>query len=126
MATNRCVESLIIQQLSSDHSNASSRTIINDNFKKLTGAVKCINQFLIDELSKIVYPTNPDVGSNYSLQYDGEKYILTEINTSPGNKYNIENKDAVSISKNYQYLIFDHLFIDGTLELKDNSELVII
>lgn len=125
MATD-CLGNTVLKKISDDKSQSEARVTINDNFAKLSSVIKCMSQVIADQINSILPANTPVNGVQYVLQYNGSKYVMVEANTNPGSKFNIRADESVRVVTTNQYLIFDHLYLDGTLTIESGAECVIL
>lgn len=117
---------VILKQITSLHSNASARDLINENFSKLKKVVDCLSELTTDDLNDLIFPDPPETGVQYVLIWDGNNFVFVPSATNPGTKYIIRPDESITVLDDYQYIIADHIFIFGDLNLEGNAELVIL
>ena len=118
------LDDIILKAIASEHSNASMRQIINENFTALRKAFACLQNFNITQLSGIIFPNPPQANVQYTLVWNGSAYVLTEANVNPGIKNVIQPADVIIVLPDYQYIVHDTLTVLGTLIIQ--GELVIL
>jgi hypothetical protein len=125
MAVNITLGNIDIKDITSIHSNASARTVINKNFEKIKANLDILSVIPIENLNKLVFPETPTIGADYSMVWDGSKYIIT-ISTfkNTGTKWKIPTGEEIIVRAGYQYIVHDRIDIEGVLNLE--GELVII
>jgi len=123
MATVCSLDALKIREITSVHSNASARQLINDNFRLIKDKLVCIGGVLTSGIL-IQPPVPPQIGVNYVVQYTGSGYIL--VPQSQGIKYRIRENEKVYVGNDYQYIVHQHLINLGEIEVEGDGELVIL
>lgn len=118
------LEQFKIKIVSSTHSNASARDIINRNFEAIRDSLICISNLSLGDLVDILLPNPVENGVEYTLKWNGTQYELTELNIQPGTKYIIQPGEEIKVLEDYQYIVHDHLYLYGTLDIE--GELVIL
>lgn len=118
------LDDILLKTIASEHSNASSRQIINENFNALRKAFVCLQNLNINQLNGLIFPNPPQLNVQYSLQWNGTAYVLVESNNNPGIKNVIQPTDVIIVLPDYQYIVFDTLTLLGTLIVQ--GELVIL
>lgn len=113
-----------IDQITSLHSNASARVIINRNFKQIFDAIVCISNITLADIGGLILPDPPQNGVIYNIQFDGSNYVLVESDTNPGTKYIIREGENIKVLEDYQYIVHDYLYLFGTIDI--DGELVIL
>ncbi len=117
---------VLIKQITSLHSNASARGLINENFEKLQQVISCVVELSTDDINDLVLPDPPELGVQYVLIWDGSKFVFVKSSTNPGTQYIIRPDESIVVLDDFQYIVSDHIFIFGSLILEGNSELVIL
>jgi hypothetical protein len=120
------INKYLLKSVTSLNSNSSAREIINENFKKLQEVIVCIAELSVNDLNNLIFPNPPTLGTRYELYFDGTDYVLVEAYTNPGTRYVIPSDQNVIVKDGYQYLVHDHLFLNGTITLEGNAELIIL
>ena len=113
-----------IDQITSLHSNASARVIINRNFQQIKDAIICVSNITIQDLQGLILPDPPQNGMTYEILFDGTNYVLVESKNNSGTKYIIQPEDNIKVLPDYQYIVHDYIFIYGTLDVE--GELIIL
>lgn len=116
---------ILIKQITSLHSNASARDLINENFEKLQRVINCMVQLTTDDIQDLVLPDPPEFGVQYALVWDGNTFKFVKSSTNPGTKYIIRPTESIIVFDDYQYIVSDHIYIYGDLTLQGNAELVV-
>lgn len=116
---------VLLESITSLHSNAAGRQIINENFEKLQAALIVISGIVVDDLNNIILPDPPELNVQYVLQWDGDHFVFVEAETNPGTRYIIRADQVIRVLEDYQYIVHDHIYIYGELVLEGNAELVV-
>lgn len=116
---------ILLKQITSLHSNASARTLINENFEKLQRVIHCVNELSLNDLNDLILPDPPELNVQYVLTWDGDNFVFVSSSSNPGTKYVIRPDEVIRVLEDHQYIVSDQLFLFGTLILEGNSELVI-
>ena len=116
-------ELLKLREITSLHSQANSREIINENFRKLRQYIECMVGD-INVMTNILPPVPPVIGQSYVIYFDGTNYIM--IPFSAGTKYRIRSNERIFVGEDYQYLLYGHIIIEGTFDMEAGAELVIL
>jgi hypothetical protein len=113
-----------IREITTAHSNASAREIINENFRNVKEKILCIGSTIANSVM-ITPPNPPIVGMNYVVQYTGSGYVL--VQQSSGTKYKIRNKEKIFVGSDYQYILYNAIDIDagGAIEVETGGQLII-
>lgn len=77
-------------------------------------------------INDVTVPVSPIIGQQYIMQYAaGSKYNLIPVpSLNAGIKYIIPTGDVVQVLDSYQYIVHQHLYLDGDIEV--DGELVIL
>lgn len=129
MCLNNCnyYDDLPLKMISSQHSNASARKIINENFELIEDILGCLKCIDISEINGIQFPNPLLPNVEYNWLYTGSVWTLVPDSmggTSAGTKYIIQPTDYIYVAHGYQYIIHQHLYLDGILD--NEGELVIL
>lgn len=82
------------------------------------------SQLTLDKISDLEVPATP-ANTLYALDYDGTKFVMKPVSAQSGNKYILRTGDEIVVEEGYQYLVHQHLFLEGG-EIEVNGELVIL
>lgn len=118
---------LPLKQISSQHSNAAARKIINENFALIQNILECLRCINILEISGITFPNPLVVGTEYNWLWTGTGFTLVPDMTSgysAGIKYIINENDNIFVGRDYQYIVHEYLYVNGTIDVE--GELVIL
>ena len=126
MAVTCDLSDALINQITAQHSNASARALINENFEKLQEVINCLVELTTDDINDLILPDPPELGFQYVLIWDGSKFKFVKSSTNPGTKYIIRPDESIVVLDDFQYIVSDHLFVYGDLTLQGNAELVIL
>jgi hypothetical protein len=122
-----------LENLGSDLSQSSGRSVTNSNFIKV--------QNLLNEISKvlnqsILLPNPEKANSNYEyiIKFDGNNFFIDQVLTGQlnerpfGIKFHLRDGDDILVKKDYQYIVYNDLIIDpgANLTLEVGAELVIL
>lgn len=125
MAIDITLGNIDLKDITSIHSNASARSVINKNFQKIKANLDAISIIPIDNLNKLVFPTTPTIGADYTMVWDGSKYNITVATfKNTGTKWKIPTGEEIIVRSGYQYIVHDRIDIEGVLNLE--GELVIL
>lgn len=80
----------------------------------------------LSSINDVVMPLAPSVGQQYILQYSpGNVYELTAVpSLNSGIQYVIPVGQTIQVKDQYQYIVHQHLYLDGDIEIE--GELVIL
>lgn len=125
MAVNITLGNIELKEITSIHSQASSRTVINKNFEKIKANLDIISVIPIENLNKLVFPSPPSINVDYVMRWNGTKYdIVPGTFKNTGTKWKILAGEEISVKSGYQYIVHNRIDIEGILDLE--GELVIL
>jgi hypothetical protein len=104
------IDDLTIRSIASTHS--------------VKNAFACVQNLSFTQLNGLIFPTPALVNVQYCLQWNGSSYVLVEADVNPGTKFNIQPSDNIYVHEDYQYIVYDHIYVLGTLTV--DGELVIL
>jgi len=118
---------LPLKEISSQHSNASARKIINENFRLVENILDCLKCINITDIGGITFPSPLIVGTEYNWLWTGTGFTLVPdltTGSSSGIKYIINSTDRIFIGHDYQYIVHEYLYVGGIIDVE--GELVIL
>jgi len=125
MAVTITLGDIELRDITSIHSYASGRVVINKNFQKIKANLDIISVIPIEQLKLLVFPDPPQVGVDYIMNWGGSSYdVIPATFKNTGTKWKIESGDTVKVLPGYQYIVHDRLDLEGIMDLE--GELVII
>lgn len=118
---------LPLKEISSQHSNASARKIINENFRLVENILDCLKCISITDIDGITFPNPLIVGTEYNWLWTGTGFTLVPdltTGSSSGIKYIINPTDSIFVGHDYQYIVHEYLYVDGVIDVE--GELIIL
>ncbi len=119
---------LPLKEISSQHSNAAARKIINENFRLVGNILDCLKCINITDINGITFPQPLVVGTEYNWLYTGNNQftLVPDLTTgsSSGTKYIINPNDNIFVGHDYQYIVHEYIYIDGVIDIE--GELVVL
>ncbi len=115
----------VLVKKSNDHLGAINAGV-NNTWLKSDGTNIGFNFINLSNIHDIVVPVTPTVNQQYVLQYAaGNVYNLQPVpSLNPGTKFIIAVGEEIIVLEEYQYIIHQHLYLDGDIEV--DGELVIL
>jgi len=125
MAINITLGDIELRDITSIHSYASGRVVINKNFQKIKANLDLLSVMPIKDLNRLNFPETPIVGVDYVMNWNGSSYdIISATFKNTGTKWKIESDETIKVLPGYQYIVHDRLDLEGIMDLE--GELVII
>lgn len=125
MAVEITLGDIELKDVTSQHSHASGRVIINKNFQKVKANLDILSAIPVEDLNKLNFPAVPAVGVDYVLNWSGSKYdVIPATFKNTGTKWKILSDERILVGSGYQYIVHDRIDIEGVMDIE--GELVII
>jgi len=84
-----------------------------------------LKQQVIDDLGDVVDAGSPTTGKNYLLKRtSGSGYTVTEIEA--GIRKKVDTGDTLVVNEYYQYIVYGEMIVDGTVDLTNGGQLVVL